>query len=226
MGQQELADRRVESEAVDAVPGRINEHRARTVGDVARGDQVPAGLEELGYRHRAGSFAPLVDGEDGAHGHVEVHVRGAVERVEDEEVFAHRVLVGDGHELGVLLGGQAGQPAGVVRQPRDGQVGEAVELHDRLALDVDVLRAAQDLGQAGPRRLAGDDLAGQGEIVEEVGQGARGLGMEGLLLEDVALDGDDGDGFAWSAMAPPKGTTLRAGVQARNGLVFGDRARL
>src|SRR5665647_2704460 len=116
MGQQELADRRIEGEAVDAVPGRIDEHRARPVGDVARCDQIPAGLEELEFLGRAGLFLPPVDAENGAHGHVEVDVRGAVEGVENEEVLAHRVLVGNAHEFGVLLGGEAGSPASPPRR--------------------------------------------------------------------------------------------------------------
>ena len=40
MGKQELADRGVEGEAVDAVAGGVDEHRACAVGDVAGGDQV------------------------------------------------------------------------------------------------------------------------------------------------------------------------------------------
>ena len=179
------------------------------------------------------SVKPPVDAEDRADGHVEIDVRGAVERIEDEEVLAHRVLVGDGQEIDVLLGGQPGQAAGVVGQADDGQVGEAVELHDRLALDVDVRRAAQDLGQAGPGRLAGDDLPGQGQVVEDVGQGARGLGVDGLLVEDVPLDGDDGGRIriighdaSWRIRGDLKVTRLGASFKPGAGLAFRERGRI
>ena len=138
VGEQELADEWIEGEAVDAVARRVDEHRARAVGDIAGRDEVAAGLEELGLIDWARLFFPPIDPENGAHRHVEIDVGRAVKRVEDEQILAHRILIGDAQEVGVLLGGQSGQPAGVVREPGHGQVGEAVELHDRLALDVRV----------------------------------------------------------------------------------------
>jgi PAS domain S-box-containing protein len=163
------------------------------------------GLEKFLERYRAVFDGPLVDGEDRADGHVVVYVRGAFQGVEEQQIFSLGVLVGDGDELLVFLGGQPGDAAGVVGEAPDGQVGEAVELYDLLALDVDVAGAAEDFGPAGPRRFAGHDLAGQGDVVEEVGQGAGGLGVKALLLDDVPLDGHDG---GWGARGFGQGAHL------------------
>ena len=80
--------------------------------------------------------------------------------------------------------------------------------------------------ESGPRRLAGDDLAGQGQVVEDVSQNARGLGVDGLFIEDVAFDGDDGRGvrlvfhgaslFASVPLGRFNDNTLRDRVQARD----------
>ena len=49
----------------------------------------------------------------------------------------------------------------------------------------------QDLGQPGPVGLAGDDLAGQGDVIQQVRQRAGRLREGALFLQDVPLDRDD-----------------------------------
>ena len=167
-----------------------------------------------------------MDGEDRADGHVVIHVGRAVQGIEEKQVLARLVFVRDGHEGVFFLGSQAGQAPGVVGDAGDGQVGEAVQLHHRLALDIGVVRAAEDFGQPGPRGLAGDDLAGQGDVVEQVGQRAGGLGVEALLLENMPLNGADGRRIGHAAslfMRSRRGLQIimpRGPVQGRTGFHF------
>ena len=72
-----------------------------------------------------------------------------------------------------------------------GRVGKLVKLLDLLALDVDAPGLAQDFGQPGPVALAGDDLASQRDVIQQVGQRAGRLGKRTLLLQDVPFDRDD-----------------------------------
>ena len=83
-------------------------------------------------------------------------------------------------------------PAGVVEAVLDGLVGDDVELLLLLALDVPVAGRAQDVDQAGAPDRRRDDLGGERDVVEQVGELARRLGIAVLLVEDEALDGGDG----------------------------------
>ena len=76
----------------------------------------------------------------------------------------------------------------MVVEPEDRALRKDVELLHLFALHVLLTGAAQDLGQAGARGFAGNDLGRQRHIVEQVGEAARGVGMLGLLVEDEALD--------------------------------------
>ncbi len=91
----------------------------------------------------------------------------------------------------MLLGSHDGQPACVVVQMEDRPVGQSVQLHDLFTLDVRVAGASQDLGEAGAGCIAGDDLAGQRQVVEETGQCPLGFGVAALLFQDVAFNGRD-----------------------------------
>ncbi len=191
MGKQELADHGVEGKAVDARTTGVDQHGARAIDHVTGDDQVLARLKAI--LHGSGSIAgqAAVDGEDGADGGVVIDVGGAIQGVVEKDVLADGEAGGDGDEVLVLLGGHDGDAPGVVVEAENGLVGQLVELHDRLALDVDVLGGAQDLRQPSTGGLAGDELARQGQVIQDIGEDAGGLGVDLLLLEDVALDGDD-----------------------------------
>ena len=75
MREQELADRRIEREAVRALPRRVHEHRARAVDDVARGHLTTAGLQHVLELTVAAARDLADDGEDRADRHVHVDVR-------------------------------------------------------------------------------------------------------------------------------------------------------
>ena len=91
----------------------------------------------------------------------------------------------------MFLGSHHRHPPGMVVHVEEGGVGELVQFLYLLALDIGRAGAAQDLGQPGPVGLAGDDLAGQGDVIQQGCQrtGCRGKGA--LLLQDVPFDRDD-----------------------------------
>ena len=71
-------------------------------------------------------------------------------------------------------------------------VGEHIQFLLHLALDIDRAEFAEDVGEAGAPHLAGDDLGGEAEVVQQVRQLPRGLGVEPFLLHDEAFNRDDG----------------------------------
>ena len=97
----------------------------------------------------------------------------------------------DRDDVFVFLATHHADPAGVLQAVLDRLVGEHVELLLLLALHVLGALLAQDVDQAGPPDGRGDDLGRQGDVVEQIGQLPRGLGVAVLLVEDEALDGRD-----------------------------------
>ncbi len=68
-------------------------------------------------------------------------------------------------------------------------VGEDVELLDLLALHVRVAGEAEDAREPGAADLAGDDLRGQRELMEEAGEVPRRAGGAPLHREQMLLQG-------------------------------------
>ena len=91
----------------------------------------------------------------------------------------------------VLLRGHDADPPGVVQRVLHGLVGEDVELLLLLALHVVAPGAAEDVDQAGAPDAGRDDLGGERDVVEQVGELPGGLGVLVLLVEDEPLDGGD-----------------------------------
>ena len=87
------------------------------------------------------------------------------------------VLGRDRDDVLVFLRPHHADPAGVVEALLDGLVGEHVELLLLLALDVPAPARAEDVDQPGAADRRRDDLGGQRDVVEQVGQLARRLGV-------------------------------------------------
>ncbi len=191
MAEQELADRRIQREAVDAGAGRVDQHRRGAVQDVARSDLRRAALETVVER------APLprrnlpVDAEDRPDGDVDVDVRRAVERVEDHDVVAGRELVGDRDERLVLLGRHARDEPGVIQGLVDDLVREHVELLHVLTVHVLFPRSAEDVDEAGLRHLPRDELRGERDLDEQARERPGRLRVQPLLVDEEAGDRHD-----------------------------------
>ena len=183
VGEQELADRRVEGEAVDAAAGGVDEHGARPVDEVP-GAQLLAARPQEARGGGVGRAGRAVDGEDRADADVHVDVGGAVHGVEDEDVGAPGVGLRDRVEVLHLLRGHGRQQPRVVEGLDDGGVGELVELLHLLAVDVGAAREAHGLGEARLVHLAADDLGRGGDPLQQGGEAARDPGEVALLLDD------------------------------------------
>ena len=92
MGEDEFADIAVQGEAVHAMTAGQHQHGGGAVQRIAGADLLGAGLQEILGGRRIALALAAQDGENGADGNVHVHVAGAVERIEYQQVFAARVL--------------------------------------------------------------------------------------------------------------------------------------
>ena len=130
----------VEGEAVDAVADGEHEHRGRAVDREARRHLVAPRLQERGLVRLAhlavGRLRAAQDREDGADRDVDVDVGRAVERVEQQQVLAARVVRRDRPRLLHLLGGERGEVAAPFVRLEQDLVRQHVELLLRLALHV------------------------------------------------------------------------------------------
>ena len=170
----------------------VHQHRARAVHDVT-GRHLPAArLQHVGRRAPAVHAYPAVDAEDGADRGVDVDVGGAVERIEEDGVLADWVFGGNRDDVLVFLRTHYADPPGVLQAVLDGLVGEDIELLLLLALHVQDAGGAKDVDQAGAADCGGDDLGRERDVVEQIGQLPRRLGVAVLLIENEALDGGDG----------------------------------
>ncbi len=110
----------------------------------------------------------------------------------EQDVVAAGELVRDGDGIIHLLGGHHAEVACVIQGIEHDVVGELIQLADIVAVDVELAGTADDIDQAGAVDLATDDLRGERDVVEDVGEGAGRLGVQPLLLDDVATERDHG----------------------------------
>ena len=190
MGEEEVADARVEGEAVRAVPRGVDQHRVRAVQRIAGRDLLPAGeVQRLGER-LAAARGPAVHREDRADRHVHVDVRRAVQRVHEHDVLA-LVGVADNafgpfHFLGDHLGDELAVGKGFEKR----LVRDFVQLLDDLALHVEATGRAERVGQPGHAQPPRNTLGGQRNLGQQDGKLAGRAGMALLLHENVAGQGD------------------------------------
>ena len=91
------------------------------------------------------------------------------------------------------------------------------ELTMPVAVDVDGVGRAQDVDDPGPAHRGGDDLGAEGDVVEQVGELAGGLGNLPLAVHDEPLDGDHrGVGQRHVSSSGPKGIHPRRPAAAQD----------
>src|SRR5687768_6332773 len=97
----------------------------------------------------------------------------------------------------VLFGSHAAQVAAVIERLEDDLVGPEVELLHVIAGRILLIRTTQNIDQSGHVDLARDQLGRKGNVIQQIAECAARFRMPALLLENVALDGDDGSAQAW-----------------------------
>ncbi len=193
--QHEAADLALQRELVGAMAEREHQNSGRAIDHVAGGQLRGARLHEvhdlrLGDVVRAAQYR-----EDGADGDVDVDVRAAVQRIEQQQVVALRVAVRDLLRVFHFLRGAGGQVTTPGVRLQQDFVGDHVELLLRFALDIHAERivAAGHAQHATERALVGghrDAFAGARDHFDQ--QRKFGIDMAGAAFLDKELDQRDG----------------------------------
>jgi hypothetical protein len=171
--------------------GRVDEHRARAVDDIPRGNLAASRLQHV-FELAVTSARDLADDREyRPDGYVDVDVRRTVEWIEEEAVLPALELLRNLNDPGLFLGRHCAEASAVVHRLDDDLVGENVELLLRLALDVLVFRCAEDVGEARAAHLVRDHFRRERQVVENARELTRGFRMIALLFDDEPLDGDD-----------------------------------
>ena len=99
------------------------------------------------------------------------------------------VLGGDRDDVLVFLRAHGAHSAGMLEAILDGFIGKDVELLLLFPLHVEDAGGAKDVDQAGPSDGGRDDLGGERDVVEKIGQLPRRFGVAVLLVQDEAFNG-------------------------------------
>ncbi len=150
---------------MDPLPTGIDEHGRRSI------EHVP-GCDLLAPRLKAVLEGPVLsfrylrlNGEDRADRHVHVDVRGAVQRIENQDILPLRKLLRNRQNVLGFLGDHATKGSGMIQGPEDHVLSIQVELLDTFALDVGITRASQDVHDTGLVHFPRDNLGSQGDRV-------------------------------------------------------------
>src|SRR3569623_767897 len=209
VGEIVFADVAVERKAVHAVAAGDHQHGGRPVQRVTGADLLGAGLQEVFGGDFFFTFGRFQDREDRAHRDVDVDVARAVERIEQQQVLALRVLRGDGQDLVHFLRGHAREVARPVGGFDHHIIGDHVELLLILALHVLGAGTTQHARERALVHGVRDHFGGGDDIVEQQSELAGGAGDAALLFDDELGDGDAG-GHNASSNSDAKSVTLSA----------------
>ena len=196
MGQHEAADFTVEREHVHAVADGQHQRGLRAVHGIAGGDLLGAGLHEIGFRHGFAGLGHVQHREDGADRHIHVDVGRAVERIEQQQVFALRVAMRNLIERFHLFRGHGGQVAAVLVGFEQDFVGDHIQLLLGFALHVAGAGRAEHAGKGPLVDAVRDRLAGAGHDFEQQTQLGRDGVVLALLFDQVAGEVDALHGFS------------------------------
>ena len=105
MRKQEFADPGVQRKAMGAIAGGIDKNGAVAIDDVARGDEVAPGLQKVIELCRSFFCLATINSKDGANADSIIDIRLTIERVEQQEVGAARIIFGDWDNVGTFFRG-------------------------------------------------------------------------------------------------------------------------
>ncbi len=188
LGEHEAAHFPIQGEHHHALAQGQHQQRGRAVEHVARRYLIATGLEE-GRLIGLGALGAAQHREDGANGNIHVDVGGAIEGIEQQQVFALGVAMGDGVRMLHFLRGHGGEVAAPLIGFEEDFVGDHVQLFLHLALDVVGAGGPQHIGQGALAHGNGDGLAGAGNDFDQETQ-VGGDVLVALGLDQVARKGD------------------------------------
>lgn len=194
VGEDELAERTVEREAIDTTAKGEDEHGGGTVEGVSRGKEVAAGLEDIGVVGGLVLRGDLLgNAKDRTDGDVGVDVGGAVEGIKVDDIVLGSAGKGvDEDGLGLFLRGDGTDEATLGQGVDKGLVGKDVELLDGFSLAVLDTSLTEETLEGGPVDGAGDHLAGQLDLSDDDGEIALLLdGVAETTLEEVLVESKD-----------------------------------
>mmetsp|Transcript_122757 Transcript_122757/g.343629 ORF Transcript_122757/g.343629 Transcript_122757/m.343629 type:complete len:382 (-) Transcript_122757:80-1225(-) len=178
--EEELPKGGVEGEALHAGAEGDDELRGRAVHAVAGHDDVCARAEDVVHRARLLGPGPApVHGEDGAHAHIAVDVRRAVEGVKGHAEGPALVHVLDEDRLFLLLGDEEAADAAVLEAVHPDGVGDDVQLFHVVSRRVLHVCKPIQVASASLLDCVGADLASMLHGIHQQGQ---------LLITRRALD--------------------------------------
>ncbi len=180
----------VQGEHGHSMPYGEHELGLRAIDAIAGGNLLAAGLEKMLLGDVGGVFGNLQHGKDGADGDVHVDIGRAIERVEQQQVFAARVVLGD-REHGVhFFRGHGGQMSAPLVGVDQHIVGDDVELLLHFALHVAGAGGAEHVAQCAFVHGDADAFAGAGDHFDEQAQLGRDDAVLALLLDEIAGEVD------------------------------------
>ena len=179
-----FAQLRVQREGMRAGAQRQHQHGRRAVDRIPGAHLLGAGLQEVFGGRVDARLGRAQHREDAAHRDVDVDVRRAVQRVEQQQVLAARVLLRQPVRCLHFLGHHAGDVAAPFAGAHEDLVAQHVQRLLFLALHVAGAGAAQHAGQRAEGHLARDGLAGQRHVGDQRVQVAGGAGVPAAFLDE------------------------------------------
>src|SRR5579883_238091 len=189
MAQDVGADGGIEREAEDSAAGAVHKNRRRPVDHVSGGDLLDTRLKDGRFGSHFGRTA--VDGKDGTDVDVDVDVGRAIERVENDGVFAGALLAIEGDRLLVFFRDERGDGIAQPEAMQQRIVGINIKLLLLLTLYVDFADIAEDIEQARAADFGLGHFGGEGESGEQPGESSAGMREALLFVQDMLLDGSN-----------------------------------
>lgn len=186
--QEKFTDRRVEGESVFALACRIDEHHAGSIDEITSAQLLSAGPQEVLDLWLRTLFAS-VDGENGTYAHVDIDIRRSVHRIEDENIRAAYVVLGNRVDVIHFLRRHGREQAQVIEGVDDGGIGEFVQLLHLLAVHVGASRQPHRLGEPSLVHLAANHLARHGDLFQQSRETTRNTRELALLFDDETGQG-------------------------------------
>jgi hypothetical protein len=140
MRQTKLSYRRIQRKSIDSFARSINQHCRRTIDHITRSYLLRAFLQHIFKGSAAPHRFSPVDRKDGAYRNIAIDIRGAVERIDTNNIFGIFGYRGiDDHQVIFFFGSHDAALAATGQRTDELRVGKYIQLLLTLALDAGVL---------------------------------------------------------------------------------------